>query len=145
MKVRGSPNKKGLTMRVLCNAKKARMSPKERPMAAFETESEFDLTISKEYTVFATAIWDTMILLLLADDYGLPNWHPVEIFSLTENRLPDDWFFSTTVANEHGVQAILGYKRLIEDPTHYEALLERDQSALNIFNQERARKETADA
>ena len=82
-----------------------------------------------------------MVLLLLADDHKLPNWHPVKLFSFTDDHLADDWFFSTSIANEHGVQAIWGYESLVRDPAHYEALLERDQAALKIFYQEKSRRE----
>ncbi len=130
-------------MKVTCKARTARMSPPGRPKAPYEKESEFDLTVAKEYVVLAIAVLETMVLLLLADDYSLPNWHPVELFLVTDDHLGDDWFFSTSSANESGVQAIWGYEHLVHDTDHYEALLERNHDALKIFNQEKSRREQA--
>jgi len=112
-------------------------------MATYEKESEFDLTVAKEYVVLAIAMWETMVLFLLADDYNLPNWHPVELFLVTDNHLGDDWFFSASIANKHGVQAIWGYEHLVRDTDHYEALLERNPDALKIFYEEKSRREQA--
>jgi hypothetical protein len=130
-------------MKVTCKATKARMSPPHRPKAVYEKESEFDLTLGNEYVVLAMAIWETMILLLLADDCNMPNWHPVELFSVADDHLPDDWFFSTSIANEHGVQAVWGYEHLVRNFSYYEALLERNDDALRLFHQEQARRNEA--
>jgi hypothetical protein len=135
-------------MRVICklNTGKA-LRQKTLPstyFAAFRGESEetvFHVSIGKEYPVFAIALWQSVIILLLWDETHKPNWYSIELFSVADERLPEDWFFSNSVANGHGVEAIWGYARLISDPQHYEALIERDRHALEIFDQERHRRQ----
>jgi hypothetical protein len=135
-------------MKVLCrfNTGKAVRQKKLPPtyFAAFHGESEetiFNVSIGKEYPVFAIASWQSVIILLLADEAHKPNWYSIELFSVTDARLPEDWFFSNRVANEHGVEAIWGYERLVSDPNHYEALIERHREAVAIFEQEKQRRE----
>jgi hypothetical protein len=85
------------------------------------------------------ALWQSVLILLLVDDTNKPNWYGIELFSVTDSHVPVNWQFSTGVANEHGVKAIWGYQRLISDPRHYEALIERETSALEAFCEEKLR------
>jgi len=126
-------------MRVVCSGKTGKcLSAKYLAALSGETEqTEYDVSVGKEYEVFGVAVWRSIILLLLLDDGNLPDWYPVELFSVADAQLPEDWFFSVSVANEHGVEAIWGYDHLVRTPSHYEALLERDPSALRMFFKER--------
>jgi hypothetical protein len=71
------------------------------------------------------------------DDTDKPNWHSLELFTVSDSRLPSDWFFSSAVASEHGVEGIWDYKHLIEDPQHYEGLIERRHEDVTLFEKER--------
>lgn len=128
-------------MRVICEKKVARMSAPSRPLAPYEADSEFDITVSKEYVALGVSVWEGIVLLLLADDYDLPNWHPLEMFSVSDPKLSNNWFFSGTAASEQGVQAICGYRELVFDQSHYTALLERDPVALDTFRRVKAQEE----
>ena len=105
-----------------------------------ETEQTvFHVSIGKSYPVFAMALWQSVIIILLLDDTGKPNWYSIEIFSIVDPKLSDDWYFSTTIANDHGVQAIWGYEHMTSNPKHYEAVIERDPEALRVFDEQRRR------
>jgi hypothetical protein len=133
-------------MRVICRANNARALPPKH-FVAFRGESErtiYHVSVAAEYFVFAMALYNSVMILLLVDDTGKPNWYPIEFFSFNQPKLPTDWFFSTDVANEHGVGAIWGYQHLVSDPEHYERLIERDPDALRIFGQEQRKAQAND-
>ena len=134
-------------MRVKCEINNGRyLSGKY--FAAFRAESErtlYHVSIGKEYWVFAMAVFQSVLILLLIDDTNKPNWYGIELFSVTDSQVPTNWLFSTSIANDHGVEAIWGYERLISDPEHYGALIERDPSALEVFAEEKLRVADADA
>jgi hypothetical protein len=129
-------------MQIITREHSGKMLPSKYFALGYTEQSEFYLTIGKEYTVFAIALWRSTILFLICDDYDLPSWHPAELFSISQPRMPDNWLFSTSVANEHGVEALWGYERLAIDPSHYEALLERDPVALGFFHEEKLAQES---
>jgi hypothetical protein len=129
-------------MLVTCVANTGKdLSPKYRTGGTTEN-STFDVSIGGDYTVFAIALWKSQVLLLLADERELPNWYPVELFSVKDPRLPSDWIFGAFRTHEHDVEAIWGYEHLVRDSTHWEALLERDPKALRVFLQEKHNKES---
>jgi hypothetical protein len=120
-----------------CIANSARALAPAHVALGYGVESTFDVTIGKEYVVYGIVLWRSLLLLLISDDYSLPHWAPLELFEPIDAKLPEDWFFSTNVANEHGVTAIWGYERLIRDRVHYERLVEGEPDAIEAFVSER--------
>ncbi|MGA7237067.1 MAG: hypothetical protein WBY44_15375 [Bryobacteraceae bacterium] len=108
--------------------------------AGFTTRSVLHITVDKDYAVFGMAVWKDTLRILISDDNGLPNWYPIELFSVKDARLPDDWLFAFFGNDESShLQALWGYRNLVIDEQHYDALVERDERALAIFAQERAK------
>jgi hypothetical protein len=133
-------------MQVMCNANHATALP-PKYFVAFggnSHESIFHVSVGTEYLVFGMAAYNGVIVFLVLDDTHKPNWYPIEFFSVTDPKLPADWLFSRNVANEHGIDAIWGYKNLITDPKHYEDLIEREPEALKIFEKQRLDVSTPD-
>jgi hypothetical protein len=105
----------------------------------YTDQSVLHVTVGREYFVFAISMWRGILQVLLSDDNGLPNWYPMECFSVTDEHLPDDWLFAFYGRDESAdLQALWGYADLIHDDEHYDLLLERDESAMNIFVRESA-------
>ena len=102
----------------------------------YTTESQFSLTVGQEYSVLGMAVWNSSVLVLVADQNDWPNWIPTELFTVKDPRVPTGWLFATNVANQHGVEAIWGYELLITDPDHYELLLNGAAGALAAFRRE---------
>jgi hypothetical protein len=73
-------------------------------------QTVYHISMGKEYTVFAIALWQSAIMFLISDDTDLPNWYSSEFFSVTEAHLPEGWAFRITVAREHGVRRYLGLR-----------------------------------
>lgn len=128
------------TMRVICNSNSGQSLPSRMLSSGHTLQSSFTVSIGREYHVFAMALWQGVILLLLADDHHLPNWFPMCLFSANDPRLPDEWSFWSAESDEEGLQALWGYKQLIANATHYDGLLEREPEALRYFYEEETRR-----
>jgi len=123
-------------MRVICISKTGESLSDQVIRLGYTLESNFSLSVGTEYEAFAMSLWCGVILLLLADEDHLPNWFPMELFSLSDSGIPAAWSFLPSLANEKGFQALWGYERLINDTSHYEGLIERDPTALRHFYEE---------
>jgi hypothetical protein len=120
-------------MRVLCNSNMGSVLSANYLAIGNTPQSIFHVQVGREYSVFAIAVYRGAALLLLADENNLPNWYPLDLFSISEASIPSNWFSAIYQGNENGVQLLLGYEDLISDESHYNALLERDPRALEIF------------
>jgi hypothetical protein len=127
-------------MRVNCNSNSGQTLPANYLGLGYTSHSNFNISIGEEYNVFGMALWQGVILLLLADDYHLPNWVPAQLFSVTDSRLPADWLFLQSDKEGEMLQALWGYERLITDASHYAGLIERESEALQFFYQEEKRR-----
>jgi hypothetical protein len=107
----------------------------------FSPGTEFDVTVGESYPVYGMAMYKRGLIVLLKDDTGKPNWHPVELFEVTDGQLPAGWKFATRDDGELGMQAIFGYPELVDDEGHKDALLERDSAALLTFEQQVANRD----
>jgi hypothetical protein len=123
-------------MRAICKANSGEFLSNELLRLGHTDKSIFSVSVDKEYEVFAMSLWRGAILILLADEHHLPNWFPMELFSLSAPCLPSDWSFVHSPTNKDGLQALWGYERLIIDVSHYEDLIERDPEALRHFYKE---------
>jgi hypothetical protein len=125
-----------MIMRVTCKDNSGQSLSSQLYRLGYTGQSTFSVLVGKEYEAFGMSLWRGALLLLLADEHHLPNWFPLELFSLSDRRLPKDWAFSPSLNNEEGLQALWGYGRLITDMAHYDGLMERDPEALRYFYEE---------
>jgi hypothetical protein len=114
------------------------LSEKYLNLEGYTSKSSFNVAIGGEYLVFAMSLWHGVILILLADESHLPNWFPLELFSIDDRRLPANWSFVSMLESSH-LQALWGYEQLVGDPLRYDALLEREPAALREFYEEEER------
>jgi hypothetical protein len=100
----------------------------------------FHLTIGTQYRVLGMGLFETVMLALVCDDTGKPNWLPVGLFEFGIASFPSDWEF--TVLDGHAASggdpsnrwvARWGYPELVRDERHSDRLTERDPGALDIF------------
>lgn len=123
-------------MRARCLSNDGRsLSENYKNLDGYTAESIFDVAIGKEYQVFAMSLWSGAILILLADENHLPSWFPIELFLIIDSRLPNNWAFASTPASSY-LQGLWGYELIINDPSHYDGLLERNPEALRSFYEE---------
>jgi hypothetical protein len=128
-------------MKVICNANIGSALGKKHFAIGYTPKSVLHLTVGKEYRIFAMQIWRSLLDVLLSDDTGKPQWYPIEIFKVSDSRLPNDWLFKSTPDEEYGLQALWGYKSIVEDPLHHDGMLELEPEHLKIFEEERRKRE----
>ncbi len=102
--------------------------------------TEFPLIIGKKYTVFAICLWQGVLKYLIIGEQNLPMWYPSELFDVVEKTLPFEWYCDIVVGQ--ALEAIWGYKEMVYDNCHFDALQERDSKAVKIFLKRKAEIET---
>jgi hypothetical protein len=105
----------------------------------YSDETMFDLEIGARYVVLGLGIWETVLVALVRDETGKPNWLPVGLFEFETMGLPDGWEFSLRdgLGASGGETlnrwiAMWGYPELARNPAHSNDLIERDPAALEI-------------
>jgi hypothetical protein len=119
-------------MKVICIANSGK-SLSAKYLIGNTSSSIFHVATGKEYSVFAVAVYRGTTLFLLSDENRLPSWFPADLFSITDPRVPQDWFSAKFPENEDGLQFLLGYEQMVFDDSHYDALLERSPEAIKAF------------
>jgi hypothetical protein len=102
----------------------------------FYTEKTvFHVRVGADYKVAGMGIFSGVLVALLRDDTGKPNWLPAAFFECSASRLPAFWGFRLIgTSDASGWTAKWGYEELIRDDDHINALIERDPSAMEIFS-----------
>jgi hypothetical protein len=119
-------------VRVVCQATRGEDLPQRiRLRNHLNSESRFNLTKGRLYTVFGMTFRGPDAVLLVLDDTGKPHWYLLAAFSIRDARLPTGWLIGEL---EHSVVGlVLGYASLAQVPTHHDDLINRSKRALRAF------------
>lgn len=121
-------------MQVKCIANLGKnLSPKTIQSGQLVT-TEYNLDIGQEYTVYGILVWGGSLryLIVVLDD--LPGWYPAELLEVVDHLLPLEWYYNFRGYEDNSLYAIWGYKEMVFDTDkHYDALIEREPEALEIF------------
>jgi hypothetical protein len=123
-------------MRVICNANTGK-ALNAKYLMGDTVDSIFNVSIGREYAVYAIAVYGGSTLLLLSNDSDLPDWYPVGLFSISDARVPQDWYSASYLGSGEYLQFLLGYERIVFDESHYDGLLERIPADLAAFRMEK--------
>jgi hypothetical protein len=106
----------------------------------YSERTKFSVTPGKAYRIAGLGMLDTALLALVCDDTGKPNWLPAGVFDMTNVKVPVSWYLALrngqlSAGGEPSGQwiAMMGYEELVRDPSHSDALIERDPWALQVF------------
>jgi len=128
-------------MKVVCTANSGK-ALQTKYLVGYSPETVFHLTLGAEYIVFAFSVYRGSPMLLLAEDRtSLPNWYPVDLFSISDARVPQGWLSASYTASGEALQFLMGYERIVSDESHYDGLLERIPADLEAFRAEKAKSE----
>lgn len=85
--------------------------------------------------VYAIRIIKGFLHYLTLDKYAtLPFWSPAPLFDIFDNTLPLEWYYNFFgYGEQHYITAIWGYKEMVFDEAHHDALIEREDEAIRIF------------
>jgi hypothetical protein len=121
-------------MRVLCESNSAQVLSAKHFAIGFTSFSEFDLAQGKEYVVYGIMLSKEVLSYLIVGEGLFPHWYPAELFKVTRNDLPSDWYF-TYLREDEGfvVNAIWGYEELVETEDHFDGLSNLNKPDLEVF------------
>lgn len=120
-------------MIVRCRTNRGFDLPGDHRGLYFTRQTAFALSLDRDYQVHAMSLFNDGLLVLIVDDTRQPDWYPVELFTIEDGRLPAHWQFALRPVESAGAQAIWGYARLVDDPTHEISLAEHDNEAIAVF------------
>lgn len=124
-------------MKVICKENTARNLDLKEVTNILRKEYEFPLEIGREYIVMGLAIYKNRnCLYYLVDDGWLPDWEPYGLFEISDKAFPPNWHIEVMDKNKYpygDVFFIAGFYELCSDENYYDALIEREPEALDIF------------
>jgi hypothetical protein len=82
-------------------------------------QSRFSIAAGDEYVVYAMALWDGGLIVLVVNENQQTQWHPIELFRVSQPELPVSWQFGYVrkLTDALEPQAFWGYPSLIRDPS----------------------------
>lgn len=120
-------------MRVQCIANMGdKLSPGNRAFRNSD-KAEYPIKIGEIYNIYGQHLYKGTLSYLLIGTYeNLPSWYPVELFQVIDPMLPMEWYYQH-LGHDSNVSSIWGYKELVLDMSHHDALIEREDEAVRIF------------
>jgi hypothetical protein len=109
-------------------------------------EHVFDVEVGNLYDVYAMCMFQDGLHVLVVTKWGRPNWLPMGLFDVIDSKIPSHWEFAffrgapLTGVGLPGMQAVWGYHEAAQED-HLSGLVEREATALALFEQERRRVE----
>ncbi len=98
------------------------------------------VSVGTEYPILGIGMWETVLQVLFRSDHGLPTWAPAALFDIPEQNLPAWWKLSLRDGIDRAGRELwtrwvfmCGYPELVDSLSHSDLLLERDQTALQVF------------
>lgn len=107
--------------------------------AGVDVDTDFPVTLSRTYAVFAVTIYLGMAWYYIFNDDGhpWPTWTPAPLFEVVDGAVPASWrlgYFNFSRENQY---PILSFPEWAEDHTFYERLVDGDEAAVRVFNERR--------
>ena len=123
-------------MKARCISNKGEKLSATNLSRGYSLNTEFHLTVDTEYHVYGMCVFEGALSLLVFDDIRRPDWCPIEIFKITDKRMPADWVFNSWDSTLTGVW---GYRELVMSREYFDQLAERIEPAIIDFHRQRER------
>lgn len=124
-------------MKVVCKQNTAKKLNLKEVTSIFSNEARYPLTIEKEYIVMGIAIYkDSNCIYYLVDNGSRPDWVPYMLFEISDNAFPPNWHINIVNKEKYpqsDVFSLFGFYELCKDEVFYDALVEREPEALEIY------------
>ena len=103
------------------------------PHLGYKKESEFQLSVGKEYIVYALYEWEGKIWYYICDERYTyyPIHNPAPLFEVVDNRISKYWRFKLA---PNGLLT-LAFEQWFSDPYFYDKLTDQEEQAVLIFEQ----------
>lgn len=96
----------------------------------FSAESVVNVTVNKEYPVWAVSRWRGILFFQVINDFQIPDWLPSWLFELTDRSIPNGWLCSFF---NDDIEMILGPCFLAESQDAYQAMVELTPESVEAF------------
>ena len=103
------------------------------PHLGYKKESEFQLSIDKEYIVYALYEWEGKIWYYICDERYTyyPIHNPAPLFEVVDDRISKYWRFKLA---PNGLLT-LAFEQWFSNPYFYDKLTDQEEQAVLIFEQ----------
>lgn len=127
-------------MKVICIKNTAKDLDLKEVTCVLSHEYRFGLIIGREYLVMGIITYkDSRCLYYLIDDDYAPFWYPYLLFEIRNNKLPADWYVQVPGSHTHSqIYSLIGFEELCNQSSFHDALLEREEYALQIYYKRKA-------
>jgi hypothetical protein len=128
-------------MLVICNSISGKDVPLEQRVNGEGSDVNYSpLIIGEIYTVYGILFFKNRIEYLVDSHDDRPNWVPSCLFSVIDSSLTSNYFSAVITKEsefswlyENGAQFIIGYQEIIESSEHFIGLIERNETDLITF------------
>lgn len=93
-------------------------------------ESNTFITLGKEYTVYAIAVFQGVVSMQIVNDVNIIDWLPSWFFEISEATVPNDWI--SDLPGED-LQLVLGPKFVAADEPSYNRMVELEPESVAAF------------
>ena len=98
------------------------------------SQSVMGLDINKNYIVMGISLYNNILNYLVDSGNNDPNFYPSLLFEIHENKIFSNWHFKSFKQNNTSeLSALWGYYELCNVDKHYDNLLLREESDLEIY------------
>lgn len=129
-------------MKAICKENTARNLDRKEVSEFLRKDHEYSLTVGQEYIVMGIANYrDRQGLCYLVDNGWLPDWVPYGLFEISDKAFPPNWHIDVIDRNKYpygDVSFVAGFYELCTDENYYDALMEREPEALEIYSKRKA-------
>lgn len=120
-------------MRIRCIANTGASLPESyiAPAKGYKKETEFPLTVGKDYTVYALKEWKGSVWYYICDDNSMyyPMQNPAPLFEVIDNRMSKYWRFKLY---PNGLLKI-AFEQWFSDTYFYDKLTNQEEAEVLIF------------
>jgi hypothetical protein len=100
-------------------------------IAAFGSpESDTDISIGKEYEVYAMSVFRGVVFLQIVTDVNIITWLPAWFFEVSDPSVPNNWICSLLTGD---LQVVLGPDFVAADEASYKRMVELDLESVAAF------------
>jgi hypothetical protein len=121
-------------MRIRCIANTGASLPESYidPARGYKKETEFPLTVGKEYTVYALKEWQGSVWYYICDDHYMyyPMQNPAPLFEIIDSRVSNYWRFKLY---PNGLLKI-AFEQWLSDTYFYDKLTDQKEEQVLIFD-----------
>lgn len=125
-------------MKVLCIANRGKALPAQYldPRIPRGPESEFSVTISKTYLVYALRFFSNQVWYYIDDDHHLwyPAGRPAPLFQVVDSQLSKYWGLRVS-ESDRGTDVLIAFEEWVSDPWFYDRLTDREAREVEKFKE----------